>query len=94
MFITILGKRWRLRFTNLKKDNGDCDAPDVKNKEIRVRSNLKGELRLETIIHECLHAADWHKDESYIEQKAIDLARILWRLGYRQLPDKEPHDGP
>lgn len=40
--------------------------------------------RLDTIIHEVAHAALPDHDEAFIEQFGTDLARILWRLGYRQ----------
>ena len=84
MRISLLGKVWRLRFARLKLIRGDCDSPDTPNKEIRVHSGLKGEELLEVILHECRHAADWTKDETYIEREARDLARVLWRLGYRR----------
>ena len=78
------GKRWDLSFTRLTANRGDCEGPHVPNKRIRVDSSLDGEEKLEVILHECLHAADWKASEEYIEQTAIDLASILWRLGYRQ----------
>ena len=37
---------------------------------------------MEVLIHEMLHAAGWHIDESFVEQFASDAARTLWRLGY------------
>lgn len=85
MIVTILGKRWRLRFTRLKKQRGDIDAPETPNKEIRICSTLSGEEELEVIIHELRHAADWWRDEQVIEREARDLARTLWRLGYRRM---------
>ena len=84
MKITLLGKRWELRFVPLVKNAGDCDAPDTPNKEIRVDSRPEGERQLEVLIHECRHAADWTRDEEYIAAEARDLARVLWRLGYRR----------
>ena len=63
---------------------GECEPPESKRKEIRVRSTLRGEERLEVVLHECLHAADWHKDEEWVERLAVDLAKILWKLGYRR----------
>ena len=83
MRITILAKRWNLRFAPNMADRGDCDSPDCKQKGIRVLSTLKGEERLEVLIHEMLHAAGWHIDEEFVEQFAHDCARTLWRLGYR-----------
>jgi hypothetical protein len=83
--ITILGRRWNLRFGNAGKGHvGRCDPPDKPKKEIVVSPRVKGQLRLDTIIHECTHAAGWHIDEPFVEQFATDLARTLWRLGYRE----------
>ena len=106
MHVTILGKRWKLRFTKLpRRTDGECDSPDDTGKEIRIRKTLGEADTLETIIHEALHAADWHKDEAWVEQVAADVARILWKLGYRRnpmesrstrperLPSKSSHSG-
>ena len=87
--ITIRGKRYLLRFCNLKA-RGDCDGPHVKNKQIRVRQTLRGEERLEVIIHEILHAGHWDMSEEAVHEFAVDLARILYRrLGYRDGEEKE-----
>ena len=83
MRIRILNKRWRLRFAPNLANRGDCPGPAAKHKEIRVLSGLRGEERLEVLIHEMLHAAGWHIDEAFVEQFARDVARALWRLGYR-----------
>ena len=48
---------------------------------------MHGEERLEVLIHEMLHAAYWDLDESAIEGAAADVARVLWRLGYRSPAD-------
>ena len=65
-------------------DRGDCDAPTTKSKEIRVSCNLKDEEKLEVLLHEMFHAAHWNMDEEFIEKFAVDVARAIWRLGYRQ----------
>jgi hypothetical protein len=83
MRIKVLGKLWRLRFAPNMGDRGDCDEPDQRGKEIRIASSLRGEERLEVLIHEIVHAAGWHIDETFVERFARDAARALWRLGYR-----------
>ena len=83
MMLTIMGKRWTLRRARIK-EHGECDGPHISGKEIRVRAGLKGRAELETYIHEMLHAADWMKDEEWVQQTGHDLARALWRLGYRR----------
>jgi len=83
MQITILGKRFQLRFVErLDKARGECDDPCQPKKEIRIRERLKGEQKLEVLIHEMTHAAGWHIDEKFVEQFAKDLARNLTKLGY------------
>ncbi len=81
MQVTIRGKRWNLRFCRMA-DPGDCDGPHIKGREIRINQKLRGRARLDTIIHEVLHAAHWDLGEEAVEATATDLARILHRLGY------------
>lgn len=81
--LTMLGRRWRLRFAPNMSNRGQCDPPDLPRKEIRISTSLAGEERLEVLIHELLHAAGWHIDETFVERFASDVARILWRLNYR-----------
>jgi hypothetical protein len=87
MRVKVLGKIWRLRFAPNMGARGTCDPPSAPGKEIRISSSLRGEERLEVLIHELLHGAGWHIDESFVEQFASDAARVLWRLGYRDSGD-------
>lgn len=64
--------------------NGLTEAPDVKGKAIYIADELKGETLLEVTIHEALHACDWYKDEEWVCQAGHDIARLLWRLGWRK----------
>lgn len=89
MIINLLGKRWRIeRPRSITHDgepqHGDCDPPDKPGKAIRVVSYVKDRVELETYLHEMLHACDWSKDESWVEQTAYDLSVAMWRLGYRR----------
>lgn len=83
MRVRVLGKAWQLRFAPNMANHGDCEPPHKCGKKIRISSSLRGEQRLEVLIHELLHAAGWHIDESFVEQFARDAARTLWRVGYR-----------
>ena len=75
------GKYWTLHRGNPGPGNdGLCDPA---NKTITVRSTLRGEVELDTLIHEMLHACHWDLDESAIEETATDIARALHRIGYR-----------
>lgn len=88
MHITILGKRWELKFVDARTMPdalGACESPDSPRKEIRVRKNLRGKEMLDVLIHEMLHASDWTKDElDYVAPVATNIAKVLWRLGYRR----------
>lgn len=85
MHLAILGRRWRLKYPRtLPKDVlGLCADPNEPNKFIAIHSQLDGLERLRTELHEIMHAADWSKDEAWVEQFAKDAAMALWRIGYR-----------
>lgn len=53
---------------------------------IRISSKIDGELRLDTEIHEMLHACLPDIDEEAVNETATDLARTLWAMGYRLSP--------
>ena len=88
MQVTIRGKRWSLVFTRLKKAYGTCDAKSVPNKKIRISNKLHNVRQLDTIIHELMHAGMWDIDEECVHEMATDIARVLWKLGYRRDDDK------
>lgn len=77
--ISLLGKHWTLLFTTSlpKGDFGSCDRPDRPGKTIKVNSRMRGRQVIETVIHECLHATDWWKDEEYVHCIAEDITKIL-----------------
>jgi regulator of replication initiation timing len=84
---SFLGKRWRFRWVKsgeLRNKYGECDAPTTKRKEIRIVGNQPELDELDTLIHEGLHACDWHKDEEWIGQAASDLARFIYANGWRR----------
>jgi len=89
MLVKVLGKCWRLRFVPNLKNRGDIDPPEKARKEIRIGSELRGELRLDTILHELTHAAGWLAREECVGQFATDAARVLWRLGYRDTNESD-----
>ena len=83
--VEIRGRRWKLEFVDRLPDGayGECDDPDRPAKSIRIALNCTEEELLETIIHECTHAAipDLTEDAVYI--LARDVARVLYRIGFR-----------
>jgi len=69
---------------------GDCDDPDAKNKQIRIANNLPMQEEMEVVIHECLHACDWWKDEEWIKQVGEDISHLMVkRLGWVKLGSLE-----
>ena len=81
MRVKILDKFWNLEFAKIsnKDDNGCCDAPDKPGKKLKVRRSLRGEKVVEIVLHETHHAADWFKDEEWVEDLAAQQAKILCR---------------
>ena len=76
------GKYWEIRRDKLpSKLDGLCD-PNAK--RITIQPNLTGERELDVLIHEMLHACHWDLAEESITETASDLARVLFRLGYRK----------
>lgn len=72
-----------------KTIDGRCDDPTTPKKRITIKKTLVGERRLEVLIHEMLHACYWDLDEEAIATTARDIARVLFRLGYRS-PSQQP----
>jgi hypothetical protein len=87
--VTIRGRRYQVTFPRrLPKDTvGDCSHPSARRKRIRVLRGLSEKLTLDTLIHECLHAADFDKKEEWANETATAIARLLWELGYRRVED-------
>lgn len=101
--ITLWDKRWGFRFVHrreLDKGNGgEIDPPGQKGKEIRIWSGYlrpgRRRMLLHRIIHECLHGAEWTKDEEWVEQVSGAIARHLDHLiekGWIQAPRQEGDD--
>jgi len=85
--ITIDGKRWLLRFTRLKGDAAGWTFFDNSARpRILIDERLRGGTRLETIVHELIHASlgPTISEESVTEAAKV-VRRTLWNLGYREL---------
>ena len=89
MRVTVRKKRWNLVFKSLKKADcwGFCEDPEKYAKKIVIDNSIVGEKRLEILLHEAIHAAFFDTDESAVLETARDIARILWKLGYRSPED-------
>lgn len=52
---------------------------------------MRGKARLEIILHEALHA-QWPDDsEERISRHGKELAKLLWKCGYRQVEGHDEH---
>ena len=60
--------------------DGNCED---ENELIEINTRLRGKEKLETEVHESLHACFPMLAESIIEPAAADIAVFLWDLGYR-----------
>lgn len=79
------GVSYDIKIYDLKKEriDGLCDSPKGSGSVLRVFADMDTRKGLETCIHEALHACFWAKTEDKVGQTAKDIARLLWRLGYR-----------
>jgi hypothetical protein len=93
MLITILGKRWNLSLvpasalpqTDGRRDcDGYCSDPRQPRKTIAIYNKLNDERTLAILIHEMLHAGDWHRTEEFVEEFAEDVARAATKLGFHR----------
>jgi hypothetical protein len=86
MKIHLLGRVWKLLWVKKLGRNtvGDCDPPDKPNKVIRVLKGQEHQEELRALIHECLHACGWWADEEWVDLTSTDIAKVLWRLGWRK----------
>ena len=79
---TFRGQRWKI-VEAVPDQGGECQAPFIKNREMCIPAMGHKLVDLDTIIHESLHACIWDLDEEAVHESAKDIARILWRLGWR-----------
>lgn len=80
-------ERWLLRFTTLVGGAyGYTYSQKAEHPRILVDENLRGRKRLEVIVHELLHALNPTQSEEHVDQQGKDIARVLWSLGYREVP--------
>lgn len=63
---------------------GHIDPPQFKKRRILIKEGLEPVDELNTIIHEFLHAIDWNKDEQWVDERSLELAKLLLRLGYEK----------
>jgi hypothetical protein len=85
MRVRLGGKYWTLRFSPNLHDFGDMVDPGrAAGRVLRVATWQSEEERLDTTLHEAIHACRQELDEKAVTDLANDLSRLLWRLGYRR----------
>ena len=89
--ISMLGRIWVYRpvpKSMLETDTiGWCTDPDGANPEIQIWKKLVGRTRLDTLLHELLHAAEPHKEHGYINNVAAAMTELLWEDGWRHVDE-------
>lgn len=86
MRVVVLGRAWDMVDVDALPPGlaGDCDAPTEKGRKIRVLRDQPPQERLRIELHEMLHAAAWDQfDEEWVDRLSRDMARVLWRRGWR-----------
>ena len=81
---TFIGKRWWFDELPKGQASGMCESPEATHRIMDIPLEGKTLNDCATVIHESLHACYWWMDEEFIDQAADDIARLLWRLGWRK----------
>jgi len=91
MRVRLGGKYWTLRFASNMRDFGDMiDPGKAAGRLIRIATWPCEKDRLDTTIHESLHALLPFADEECVTRSATDIAHLLWGLGYRRVVNGKP----
>lgn len=89
-FYKFAGVKYEIQYDDL---HGLCIRPDsegdVPEHTIWINPRTKGRTRLDTMIHEALHAQFPDMDESAVADAGTALANMLWGEGYRFVPKKK-----
>lgn len=82
MRVRINGQVWTV--ADVPQDRGTCGTCTWAERRIEVHPTLRPKMRLATMIHEVLHAADPEMRHRQIEHLEENLARVLWADGWRR----------
>jgi hypothetical protein len=82
--VTIHKKRWTIRFTKLR--GGAAGWCDWDKRLIHIDSRLKGQAKVDTIVHEIVHATmGEHASEECVTEAGRVAASVIHRiLKYRE----------
>jgi len=93
--IRIHGRRYRMEWAPKKMNPGLGGAliwPLAKTKVrgrkprpiMLITKDIAPRMILRAIVHDCLHACDMKKSERWVDRSSKDIARVLWRHGFRR----------
>lgn len=87
MRVRLGGHLFTVRFVANLRDHGSCEVTQTRDgrvrRVIRLASWNRPRCALGTAIHEAIHASRPDMTESEVRALESDIARMLWRLGYR-----------
>jgi hypothetical protein len=85
MKIKLRNNSWSLVKADLGPSiRGQIDPPAYLRKQLKISTRIKKNKELlEVLIHECLHGCFWDIDEEAIDQAAVDISKLLYKLGAR-----------
>ena len=77
--ISIGGRKWLLEVgVKIPNDRwGDCSNPNSKRRRIRIHRAARGEVFLDVLLHELIHARWWALCETEVTEFANELTAIL-----------------
>jgi hypothetical protein len=81
-----MGNKYRVFETPSKPKNilGVCEPPTAKNRKMEIPIGY-GPNILNVQIHEGIHACAFILDEPTVDRMSSDIARLLWRIGWRNV---------
>lgn len=85
---SLRGQIWRLLRTGKRLDAEDDGSCARDSHTLRVRPRLRARRELEVLIHEALHACFDDLDEEAVRSSALDISKMLRKLGYRRVTRK------
>ena len=87
MRVKLGGNEFTIKQVPQLKDHGSCEVTVTRTgkvrRVIRLASWNTPRAMLGTAIHEAIHASRPDRSETEVRALEADIARLLWRLGYR-----------
>ena len=81
MIVRIKGKCWKIVEADLQAEDGACVDSE---RLIEIRRGQRPRNRMDTLIHELLHAVFWEMSETDVRKAAKVLTTGLWGDGWRR----------